>query len=218
MKSEKPNAIKAIGAFFGIGAVIAPWIVLPFIGKEEGTNPFSRNEKHYKNIITRFDNKGNYSVEEVYKKSRESSIVTIDYYSKWEKNDEGIYQRTKKTYNWPKDPKIDIKKEIQKETINIEDFFGSPKSVEQEYKNDITYEEYIKEPFIQGVYYDIDKNDYKIYRQTVKEEMIDIISYLGQALLISTMEVPFLALVDKGYEDIEKIITNKSNNKRLIKR
>ena len=207
ISNSTKSILRALGAVAGIGAMIAPWVAIPIIAKSNGENPFSRNDRRFKKTITEFDSKGNSKITEQYMKSSRSDIVTIQYYSKWEKGPSNEYSRTIKTYNVYRNRKIDFKELIKDENLDIDKVFGSPKSVIKELKDDLSEDELNAKAYIQGMYYDVDKIDYIMYRQSINENINDIGSYIYKGVLINCLEAPVLMLIDNGLDDLKKFIS-----------
>lgn len=120
------------------------------------------------------DSYGNKTVVEKY--TRDSLPVgTLSYTTKWEKNEDGIYERNVETYEMKdlsEETVIDIINNKSLEEITLEDIFGNAKKKETEKGIELTEEEINKPASIKASVYSVDKNDVIIAKEDVVSNIL----------------------------------------------
>lgn len=151
-----------------------------------GDIPFYPNDewKIYSKVMTEFDNAGNIRTEQQYDSFKvngdtlDNSDSMLYYYTRWEKNDDGLYSRIVQTYSISEKTYEDVIKLFKKENLKLEDVLGQPDSNIKETKNNLTEDEIQEESIIKAVIYNEDKNDYIIHKETAEENILFSILYV----------------------------------------
>lgn len=155
-----------------------------------GEIPFYPDDKKsYSNVMTEFDSTGNIRYEQQYG-DFENSDNKLYYYSKWEKNDEGLYSRMVQSYSINEKTYKTIVEAFTREDLKLEDVLGKPDSKMKETKNNVTEEELKEKPFIKVAIYNKDENDYIIVKENFEEDAM--YSNLYVLTMVAAEVIPYV--------------------------
>lgn len=187
----KINVIKNLKISGRALQLIAPYLVTLGIGagvfKNLGVTPFYRDDiKAYANIMTEFDNIGNIRTEEQYG-DFEGKNGKLYCYGKWEKDDNGEYFRMIQMYSIKKETYETMMELFNQDELKLEDIFGNPDSQIKETKNNLTKEELEQEPFLKAIVYNKDKDNYVIYKETIRSNITSTLVYLTISFFIGLL-------------------------------
>ena len=172
-----------------------------------GDVPYYRNnEKRYHNIRTDMDTYGNVSYEEQYGYF-ENVSDQLYYFDKWKQNEDGSYSRDVKSYvitkkNYDEVLKIFSKNNIEfSDTKSIEDFLNNPKNISKETKSNLPEEELMKDAYFQISTYDKNKNEYRVAKQSVDDNIGYSIIF---TVMLIVLEIAMGRLKRSEYSCIEE--------------
>lgn len=114
-------------------------------------------------MMKEYDNFGHIRTEQQYQKfDHEDSVLS--YYSKWTKNENGIYERYVQRYHLNHVTEEDVIKLFSGE-ITVSDTLGEPFLNFIETNNHVTEEEFERGAFVQATVYDVNKDDYVVVHE-----------------------------------------------------
>ena len=151
-----------------------------------GEIPFYCGEewKTYSDTRSEIDSLGNIKREKKYG-SFEDRTNELFYYTKWEKDEDGLYYRTVQEYRVNGKTYDDIIGLFDEEDLKLEDVLGKPKSTVIESKNNITEEEINEDASLKAIVYNKDKSDYIVKKESVGTNVLLSILYVIASMAAS---------------------------------
>lgn len=178
-----------------------------------GFTPFIRDEiKDYARFKTEVDNTGKTVIEkQYYEYDDDSNAVFL--YSNWELDKHGAFNRYVKIYH------VNVKKldrlieYLEMDSATIEEALGEPYRTYIETKGSLTEEEMTENPYIKVMFYDRDRNDVTIRRETVGENVAATILFIFMSLYGSFFTQNFVnKRLPVDYKEIIQGIKEKYKN------
>ncbi len=198
-----------------------------------GKTPFYQDLiKNYLYERKEFDSLGNSKYEEQYKEY-EDEKSTLTYATKWLKNENGLYERTLKTYQIKDLDEAKIKKIVQNKEINsLEEIFGKPIMISTEIEPNLTQEQLKEDSYLQAIIYLENKDKFVYVKESILENAIGaILIYLAIIALIKASQQSkskfnydeIMMQINQEYPDIsfsdleKKLVIKKANYQKLTR-
>lgn len=176
--------------------IITASIIATGCKQYNGVLPFHRDMiEEYLHTKKTIDNYGNVSVEKRYGKYN-NMLNIINYYTKWQVENE-IYSRCVLSYSLGNLSLEQINEIIDKEMVDVEDILGFPISGSIETKDNLTKEEIDSDEYIEAIIYSVEKNDYIIVKESVKDNVTTSLLYLLTTLLASYIPYTYREKISK---------------------
>jgi len=149
-----------------------------------GHTPFcSDNIKGSLYIKRETDTLGNVRCEEQYEKF-DSSKPTITYFSNWNLNNEGYYERVVRVYNTSSVGADTIDKMLSNDIIALDEAFGKPISTKVEKKNTLSKEEFNSSPYLLSTMFSIDEQRYILKKEPFDRNLSDTVTWAAVTILL----------------------------------
>ena len=180
IKNLKIGAIRNLKITARVFQFISPYILMAGIGacvfKATGFGwPFYPNDKFARFAYTKteLDNLGNINFESQYEYFDHSENL-LTYYSKWEKQENGLFYRTIKKYNIGNITKEEVLKIFDNQNVSLDEIFGAPISNEQEVSDSVEK----NQELLQAVIFEENMDDFIYGQETWVENGLITIVYL----------------------------------------
>ena len=187
--------------------------------------------KNYLEERKEFDSLGNSKYEELYENEDEKSTLT--YKTKWLKKENGLYERTLKTYQIKDLDETKIKEIVQNKEINsLEEVFGKPIMISTEIEPNLAQEQLKEDSYLQAIIYLENKDKFVYVKESILENAIGaILIYLAIIALIKASQQSkskfnydeIMMQINQEYPDIpvseleKKLVIKKANYQKLTR-
>lgn len=185
--NKQQKAVKNLKIIGKTAQLIAPYVLITSITlgvNSAASRALDKNAKQYLNTKKEIDSYGNITLEEQYS-NFDNEKNTITHYSKWEKCEDGFYQRNVNVYSTKNLTEDKIEKIINdNDDISLNNVLGDPIETKVEKKNNLSNEEIMNESYLKATIYFEDEsisistkdNDSNII---LKQLIITIFSAMG---------------------------------------
>jgi len=189
----KNQSIRNIKFSAKVLQLIAPYILMTgisFFGYKELTHdtPFKRDSVPvYEHIQMDFDNRSNVQYKKQFGKFADEKN-SLYYRSKWNKIEDGFYERVIQTYAIPYKSYEEVLPLFEKEPTRMETILGYPNSSVTEVKNNLTEEEINEQAYIEVTLYSKNGEKFIMGEQSMEDNIAETLLYL---LITSIFELTF---------------------------
>lgn len=210
---------------------IVPAVITGQVGKSLNAVPFSPYQKEYEVTTTEFNSNGDYSTSSNYgithdiKNNTEKAKSTLTLYSKWQKNNDGLYARKVDTYLIGKKTYEELKDLSAKENLKIQDILGKPIESTEEFKTDIKEEELEQDAYFEATIYSVDKDNYITVKKSIGQYSAHVLvgavlylMFLIPSEVIGTRISLHLVDINDEYDDLNEMLINNIELRKELKK
>ena len=187
-KNKKIKFLRNLKKSFIDVRLILPYVVTGALSFTSfsffGHTPFcSDNVKGSLYIKRETDTLGNVRCEEQYEKF-DNFKPTITYFSSWNLNNEGYYERVVRVYNTSSVDADTIDKMLSNDIKGLDEAFGKPISTRVEKRNTLSKEEFNSSPYLLSTMFSIDEQRYILKKEPFDRNLSDTVTWAAVTILL----------------------------------